>query len=156
MGPFIQTMGIARAEAEITLANLAFNMHRLVSQTVWISFRVRGKNPALWAIRSHGKRHDIIKSIGLSDLRCGAYANDLACRQFARYFFHAARRWYASHERYWLALYPAIIRVCCVIRIDLYIVIVTALYMTRDTFATRPCLTNDAGYAKQFGTGASG
>lgn len=30
MGLFIRTIGIARAEAKITLANLAFNMHRLV------------------------------------------------------------------------------------------------------------------------------
>ena len=30
MGLFIRTIGIARTEAKITLANLAFNMHRLV------------------------------------------------------------------------------------------------------------------------------
>lgn len=30
MGLFIRTIGIKRAEAKITLANLAFNMHRLV------------------------------------------------------------------------------------------------------------------------------
>ncbi len=30
MGLFIRAIGIARAEAKITLANLAFNMHRLV------------------------------------------------------------------------------------------------------------------------------
>ena len=30
MGLFIRTIGIARAEAKITLANLASNMHRLI------------------------------------------------------------------------------------------------------------------------------
>ena len=30
MGLFIRTIGIRRAEAKITLANLAFNMHRLI------------------------------------------------------------------------------------------------------------------------------
>ncbi len=30
MGLFVRTIGIARAEAKITLANLAFNMHRLI------------------------------------------------------------------------------------------------------------------------------
>jgi len=29
-GPFIRTIGIARAEAELTLANLACNMDRLI------------------------------------------------------------------------------------------------------------------------------
>lgn len=29
MGLFIRTIGIARAETKITLANLVFNMHRL-------------------------------------------------------------------------------------------------------------------------------
>lgn len=35
MGLFIRTIGIARAEAKITLANLAFNMHRLVFRETW-------------------------------------------------------------------------------------------------------------------------
>jgi len=30
MGLFVRTIGIARAAAKITLANLAFNMHRLI------------------------------------------------------------------------------------------------------------------------------
>lgn len=30
MGLFIRVIGIRRAEARITLANLAFNMHRLI------------------------------------------------------------------------------------------------------------------------------
>ena len=30
MGLFVRTIGIARAEAKITLANLAYNMHRLI------------------------------------------------------------------------------------------------------------------------------
>ena len=30
MGLFIRTIGIKRAEAKITLANLAYNMHRLI------------------------------------------------------------------------------------------------------------------------------
>ena len=32
MGLFIRTIGIKRAEAKITLANLAYNMHRLISR----------------------------------------------------------------------------------------------------------------------------
>ena len=30
MGLFVRTIGIRRAEAKITLANLAFNIHRLI------------------------------------------------------------------------------------------------------------------------------
>lgn len=30
IGLFVRTIGIARAEAKITLANLAYNMHRLI------------------------------------------------------------------------------------------------------------------------------
>jgi hypothetical protein len=30
MGLFVRTIGLARAETKITLANLAFNMHRLI------------------------------------------------------------------------------------------------------------------------------
>ena len=30
MGLFVRTIGLVRAEAKITLANLAYNMHRLI------------------------------------------------------------------------------------------------------------------------------
>ncbi|VWX51180.1 hypothetical protein NOVOSPHI9U_390001 [Novosphingobium sp. 9U] len=35
MGLFIRTIGIKRAEAKITLANLAYNMHRLIFHERW-------------------------------------------------------------------------------------------------------------------------